>query len=297
MSNVSIDRYLDAVWIERGLSDNTLSAYRADLERVEHWLDQHEDQTLLHCGTESLRRYLAHRFAAGSSSRSVSRALSALRGYYAYHLREGGIATDPTVLIESPVASRPLPKSLSEADVSKLIAAPDVDTDLGLRDRAMLELIYAAGLRVTELVTLSIDKLNLNQGLVHVVGKGDKERLVPIGENAIDWCHRYMRTAREALLKGRHGSDSVFLSQRGTAMSRQSFWYRIKLHARHAGIQPSLSPHTMRHAFATHLINHDADLRVVQMLLGHSSLSTTQIYTHVARARMQTLYDAHHPRA
>ncbi|MEM7292790.1 MAG: site-specific tyrosine recombinase XerD [Pseudomonadota bacterium] len=293
----AIDRYLDAVWIERGLSENTLSAYRSDLSRIEHWLQEHDGVSLLECESESLRRYLAFRFEEGSSSRSVSRALSALRGFYEFHVRENVLSHDPTALIESPTTSRPLPKSLSEEDVTRLINAPDISTELGLRDRAMLELIYAAGLRVSELVALTVEKLNLNQGLVHVIGKGDKERLVPIGENAIHWVQRYINSARETLLKGRHGTDSVFLTRRGAAMTRQSFWYRVKAHARNAGIDTSLSPHTLRHAFATHLINHDADLRVVQLLLGHSSLSTTQIYTHVARQRMQSLYDRHHPRA
>ena len=298
MDSDQIDRYLDAIWVERGLSQNTLAAYRSDLFTLARWLDQEKKISLLNCASVDLRDYLAFRFTEGSSGRSVARLLSALRGYYAYLIRERVIGTNPAVLIESPFAGRPLPKTLTEQDVEKLITAPDTNRLLGLRDRAMLELIYAAGLRVSELTELRLEQLNLRMGVVCVVGKGNRERLVPLGENAVDWVQRYLASARCDLLAGVDKTvDAVFVTRRGAAMTRQSFWYIIKRYARVAGIEKPLSPHTMRHAFATHLINHDADLRAVQMLLGHSSLSTTQIYTHVARQRLQSLYAQHHPRA
>lgn len=293
-----IDRYLDAIWIERALSQNTLAAYRSDLCSTARWLDQENNVSLLTCASVDLRDYLAFRFTDGSSGRSVARLLSALRGFYAYMIRERVIEINPAATIESPSTGRPLPKTLTEQDVEKLITAPDTNRLLGLRDRAMLELIYAAGLRVSELTQLQLEQLNLRQGVVCVVGKGNKERLVPLGENAVDWVQRYLAGARQDLLAGVDKMNhAVFVTRRGAAMTRQSFWYIIKRYARIAGIEKPLSPHTMRHAFATHLINHDADLRAVQMLLGHSSLSTTQIYTHVARQRLQSLYAQHHPRA
>ncbi len=298
MSSNDIDRYLDAVWIERGLSENTLTAYRSDLGAVFAWLDREKHTELLTCSGDDLRDYLAFRFAIGSTRRSMARLLSALRGFYAYSMRERLIQIDPSALIESPAPGRPLPKVLSEEDVEKLLVAVDTQQLLGLRDRAMLELIYAAGLRVSELVNLQLEQLNLRMGVVHVVGKGNKERLVPLGENAVDWVQRYLNSARDDLLAGIDKTiHAVFVTRRGGAMTRQSFWYIIKRYARIAGIEKPLSPHTLRHAFATHLINHDADLRAVQMLLGHSSLSTTQIYTHVAQQRLQSLYAQHHPRA
>jgi integrase/recombinase XerD len=221
--------------------------------------------------------------------------LSCLRGFYQYQLRESRISLDPTLDIDSPKMGRPLPKSLSEQDVEALLNAPDTDEPLELRDKAMLELLYASGLRVTELITLQVGQLSVNQGVVRVMGKGSKERLVPTGEEALDWLQRYMKDGRPALL-GARMSDTMFPSRRGAVMTRQTFWYRIKIYAQRAGIRQSLSPHTLRHAFATHLINHGADLRVVQLLLGHSDLSTTQIYTHVAKERMKDLHAQHHPR-
>ncbi|MEM7206666.1 MAG: site-specific tyrosine recombinase XerD [Pseudomonadota bacterium] len=293
-----IDRYLDSIWLERGLSENTVNAYRRDLAAVSHWLDTHCDTSLMHCQNSDLRDYLAYRFEQRSKNRSVARLLSAIRGFYQYCLRERLVNVDPSALIEFPKTARALPKVLSEADVERLIDAPDVSTTLGLRDRAMLETIYAAGLRVSELVGLKLNQLNLRLGVVQVLGKGNKERLVPIGEEAQDWVQRYINDARETLLKGKDAtSETVFVTQRGAGMTRQSFWYAIKRHAKTAGIEKALSPHTMRHAFATHLLNHNADLRTVQVLLGHSSLSTTQIYTHVAQHRLRSLYAEHHPRA
>ncbi len=284
--------------MERGLSPNTLAAYRSDLDVVSRWFCQEKKISLPNCSSADLRDYLAFRFSEGGNGRSVARLLSTLRGFYAYLVRERLIETDPVALIESPSVGRPLPATLTERDVEKLIAAPDTNQHLGLRDRAMLELVYAAGLRVSELTGLQIEQLNLRLGVVHVIGKGNKERLVPLGENAVDWVQRYLDGAREDLLAGVDKTvDDVFVTRRGAAMTRQSFWYIIKRCARVAGIEKPLSPHTMRHAFATHLINHDADLRAVQILLGHSSLSTTQIYTHVARQRLQSLYARHHPRA
>jgi integrase/recombinase XerD len=239
--------------------------------------------------------HLGWRIGKGYQARSTARLLSCLRGFYRHALRQNLIAQDPTLDIALPKMGRPLPKALSEADVEALLAAPDVEDSLGLRDRCMLEVLYACGLRVSELTGLRLDQLNLRQGVVRVTGKGSKERLVPLGEEALSWIERYLREGRAVLLSGQAG-DIVFPSRRGTEMTRQTFWHRIKLHASQAGIRGTLSPHTMRHAFATHLLNHGADLRVVQMLLGHSDLSTTQIYTHVARQRLRDLHASHHPR-
>jgi integrase/recombinase XerD len=232
---------------------------------------------------------------ASSSPRSVSRYLSSARHFYRLQIAEGLLTIDPTLELNSPRLGRPLPKDLSELDVEALLAAPDISTELGLRDRAMLELLYACGLRVSELVGLTIDESNLRAGFVRVRGKGSKERLVPMGEVARDWLIQYLQEARPSLVRGQM-SDALFPSRVGGFMSRQNFWYAIKAYAKKAGIERTLSPHTLRHAFATHLLNHGADLRVVQMLLGHSDLSTTQIYTHVARARLQVLHQQHHPR-
>ena len=242
-----------------------------------------------------LQDYLAHRFSLGLAASSSARQLSAIKSFYRWLKREGRVAEDPALLISRPKTGRPLPKTLTEADVEALLQAPDLGSPLGLRDRAMLEVLYATGLRVTELVTLTLSQVNVRQGLVRVIGKGDKERLVPLGEEALHWLMRYTREGRPLLL----GNDQelLFPSQRGTCMTRQTFWHRIKQLAQVAGVQKSLSPHTLRHAFATHLLNHGADLRVVQLLLGHSDLSTTQIYTHVAQQRLQDLYQKHHPRS
>ncbi|KJH83469.1 site-specific tyrosine recombinase XerD [Stutzerimonas stutzeri] len=289
-----IDRFLDALWLEKGLSDNTREAYRSDLALFNGWLNA-RGARLMDAGREAILDHLAWRLANNYKARSTARLLSGLRGFYRFLLREGEISVDPTLRVELPQLGRPLPKALSEADVEALLAVPDFSDPLGLRDRAMLEVLYATGLRVTELVSLSLEQVNLRQGVLRTFGKGNKERLVPLGEEAMHWLTRYLRDARDTLLAGK-ASDVVFPSRRGDLMTRQTFWHRIKLHARQAGIAASISPHTLRHAFATHLLNHGADLRTVQMLLGHSDLSTTQIYTHIARARLQELHAQHHPR-
>ena len=289
-----LETYLDAVWVERGLSDNSLSAYRQDLETFDRWLVQRGGGLLSVTGAD-LYSYLADRHQKGFSSRSTARFLSCARGFYRYQLREGRLRENPLALVENPKLPRSLPKSLTEADVERLLSAPDLSEPLGLRDRTMLELLYACGLRVSELVGLTLTEVNLRQGVVRVTGKGSKERLVPLGEEASDWLNRYLKEARPQLLHNAP-SDILFPSNRRRAMTRQTFWHRIKHWAQRAGVEKPLSPHTLRHAFATHLLNHGADLRVVQLLLGHSDLSTTQIYTHVARARLQEQHAKHHPR-
>ncbi len=289
-----IERFIEALWLEKGLSAHTQAAYRSDLALLNGWL-QARDVELQAVGREVLLDHLAWRMNEGYKARSTARLISGMRGFYRFLLREGIIDVDPTLQVDMPQLGRPLPKSLSEADVEALLAAPDLGDPIGLRDRAMLEVLYACGLRVSELVGLTLEQVNLRQGVLRVFGKGSKERLVPMGEEAIGWVERYCREARPALLAGRP-ADVLFPSLRGEQMTRQTFWHRIKHHAQVAGIAKSLSPHTLRHAFATHLLNHGADLRVVQMLLGHSDLSTTQIYTHIARARLQALHAQHHPR-
>ena len=292
--NPVIDLYLDALFMEKGLSQNTLASYRRDLIHFDRWLAA-QSVSLLKVKKTDIGSYLSFRLQKKQSARSTARLLSCLRGFYQYQLRESKISLDPTLDIESPKLPRTLPKSLSEADVEALLAAPDITEPIELRDRAMLELLYASGLRVTELVSIQVGQLSMTQGVVRVMGKGSKERLVPTGEEALLWLQRYMQQGRPLLL-GAKMSDVMFPSKRGTMMTRQTFWHRIKIYAQRAGITRPLSPHTLRHAFATHLINHGADLRVVQLLLGHSDLSTTQIYTHVARERMKELHAAHHPR-
>jgi integrase/recombinase XerD len=289
-----IDQFLDALWLEKGLSDNTRDAYRSDLALFNGWLRE-QGVELISVGREAILDHLAWRVDKAYKPRSTARFLSGVRGFYRYLLREKLILIDPTLQVDMPQLGRPLPKSLSEADVEALLNAPDLSDAIGQRDKAMLEVLYACGLRVTELISLTLEQVNLRQGVLRVMGKGSKERLVPMGEEAIVWIERYMRGARDELLAGRP-SDVLFPSQRGEQMTRQTFWHRIKHQAMVAGISKSLSPHTLRHAFATHLLNHGADLRVVQMLLGHSDLSTTQIYTHVARARLQDMHAKHHPR-
>ncbi|EFW79263.1 site-specific tyrosine recombinase XerD [Pseudomonas savastanoi] len=289
-----IDRFLDALWLEKGLSDNTRDSYRSDLALFNGWL-QERNVDLPSAGREVILDHLAWRVENAYKPRSTARFLSGARGFYRYLLREKLISVDPTLQIDMPQLGKPLPKSLSEADVEALLAAPDLSEPIGERDRAMLEVLYACGLRVTELISLTLEQVNLRQGVLRVMGKGSKERLVPMGEEAIVWVERYLRGARDELLGGKP-SDVLFPSTRGDQMTRQTFWHRIKHQATVAGIGKSLSPHTLRHAFATHLLNHGADLRVVQMLLGHSDLSTTQIYTHLARARLQELHAKHHPR-
>jgi len=289
-----VERFADAVWMENGLSDNTLAAYRCDLYRLAVWL-RHNGQTLVLAQPADLLGFLAAQYREGRALRSSARLLSSLRRFYRFLVREGRRHDDPTAAIQSPKMDRPLPHALSEEDVEALLEAPDTAQPVGLRDRAMLELLYATGLRVSELVGLQPEQISLRQGVVRVLGKGGKERLVPVGEDALEWLQRYLREARDALLRGR-ACARVFVSRKATGISRQAFWYRLRQYAVLSGIRGPLSPHTLRHAFATHLVNHGADLRVVQMLLGHSDLSTTQIYTHVARERLKQLHRAHHPR-
>ena len=290
-----IERFADTIWMERGLSANTLSSYQSDLRHCAHWLQRNGCAGLLRASRPQLLSYLAAAVDQALRPRTSARRLSTLRQFYRWAQREKLCAADPSARIEAPRLGRPLPKSLSEAEVEALLEAPDLDSAEGLRDRAMLEVLYATGLRVSELVGLQPDQLGLGQGLVRVVGKGGKERLVPLGDESVDWLRRFIATGRRELLAGQPCA-ALFPTRRGAGMTRQAFWYRIKKHALAAGIRQPLSPHTLRHAFATHLVNHGADLRVVQMLLGHSSLSTTQIYTHVARERLQSLHATHHPR-
>ncbi|MCK9531372.1 MAG: site-specific tyrosine recombinase XerD [Gammaproteobacteria bacterium] len=289
-----LERFLDALWMERGLSGNTLAAYRRDMEGLARWLAPRGSRLDI-ASREELLRYLQERTAQGARPRSTARLRSTMRRFYRYLVRERVRDDDPSARIDAPRLGRPLPDTLTEAEVEVLLAQPDTGDRLGLRDRAMLELLYATGLRVSELVGLTLSQLSLTQGLVRVMGKGSKERLVPLGEEALAWTERYLAQSRPALVTGQP-SEALFVSLRGDAMTRQTFWHLIRRHARAAGITKKLSPHTLRHAFATHLLNHGADLRVVQLLLGHSSLSTTQIYTHVARERLKSLHARHHPR-
>jgi integrase/recombinase XerD len=289
-----LDSFVDHLWLEDGLARNTLESYRRDLALFADWLWA-EHATLLHQADQAhIQQYLAFRFPT-SKPRSVSRLIASLRRFYRYGLREGQVSVDPTLLIDTPKLPRSLPKSLNEDEVVALLNAPDTSQAIGLRDRAMLETLYACGLRVSELVGLRYTEISLNEGVVRVTGKGSKTRLVPLGEESVDWLLRYVREGRPQILQQRV-SDSLFVTQRGEAMTRQAFWYLIKRYALQAAIHKPLSPHVLRHAFATHLLNHGADLRVVQMLLGHSDISTTQIYTHVARERLKQLHAMHHPR-
>ena len=289
-----INEFLQELWLQHGLSENTRQAYGYDLSQFALWLEQAE-LSLLQVQRTHVLDYLAWRLNAGYKARSTARFISTLRRFYRSLLERRLISEDPSQLVDLPRLGRSLPDSLSEDEVDALLEAPDLDESLGLRDRAMLEVLYATGLRVSELVALRLDEISLRQGVLRVVGKGNKERLVPMGEQAVDWLEDYFAHGRPVLLNGKP-SDVVFPSLRAQQMTRQTFWHRIKQHARTAGIVKPLSPHTLRHAFATHLLNNGADLRVVQMLLGHSDLSTTQIYTHVAQARLQQLHAQHHPR-
>jgi len=286
-----IDTYLDEIWLERGLSENTLMAYRRDLEQLVRDLQG----PVLSAQPADLLSCVAARFESGYHARSSARWLSCIKGFYRHQVHRGRLAVDPSAELELPKLGRSLPGSLSEREVRALLLAPDVEDPLGLRDRAMLELLYASGLRISELVGLTLRSLNRRQGVVRVLGKGSKERLVPVGQEALRWIEQFLATARPVLVH-RQATAALFPSRRGRAMTRQTFWHAIKRYARQAGIDRDVSPHTLRHAFATHLLNHGADLRAVQMMLGHADLSTTQIYTHVAQTRLKALHRAHHPR-
>lgn len=287
-----IREYLDEIWLAKGLSDNTLAAYRRDLLALANYL---APRVLLDARPDDLFAYLGERYEAGYASRSAARSLSCLKGFFKHACSAGLLATDPTADLTQPKLARGLPKTITEQDVERLLAAPDLEKPAGLRDRAMLELLYATGLRISELVNLTSNALNRRQGAVRIVGKGGKERLVPVGITALDWLERYERDALPLLDPG-GSSQALFPSNRRRAMTRQTFWHAIKRYAATAGIATTISPHTLRHAFATHLLNHGADLRAVQMMLGHADLSTTQIYTHVAKARLKSMHAEHHPR-
>jgi integrase/recombinase XerD len=289
-----IDRFLDAIWMERGLSENTLGAYRADLVALNQRLES-KSVTLVQASRADIMDYIAWRVEGGAKPRSTARQLSSFRRFYRYLLREGVVSEDPTVNIAMPKIGRSLPQSLTEQDVEALLAAPKVSEPLGHRDRTMLEVLYATGVRVSELINLKLSQINLNQGVLRIDGKGDRERLIPLGDEAQDWIREFSEGPRSEILLERQ-TEFLFPTRRGDRMTRQAFWHIIKLYAKKAGIVKKLSPHTVRHAFATHLLNNGADLRVVQLLLGHSDVSTTQIYTHVARERMKELHSRHHPR-
>lgn len=297
LSNTSdqhqLDTFIDHLWLEDGLSKNTLASYRTDLTQFATWLAK-QKTPLIEVNQAHIQQYLAVKFPQ-SKPRSISRLVASIRRFYRYCLRENLITDDPTLQIESPKLPRSLPKSLSEQEVEGLLHAPDINQPIGLRDRAMLELLYASGLRVSELVTISVNEVSTQDGVVRVTGKGNKTRLVPMGEEAADWIVRYLKYGRPEMLQQKL-SDALFVTTRAAGMTRQAFWYLIKRYALLAGINKPMSPHVLRHAFATHLLNHGADLRVVQMLLGHSDISTTQIYTHVARERLKQLHSVHHPR-
>jgi integrase/recombinase XerD len=290
-----IKGFTDSLWLEDGLAANTRDSYASDLALFAAWLAG-QGRSLDQASDTLIQGFLAHQIhVRKASARTTARNVSVLRRFYAWRVREGGVKHDPTRLLDSPKLPRSLPKAISERDVEALLAAPDLTTDVGLRDRAMLELMYGSGLRVTELITLRVAQVALDMGVVRVMGKGARERLTPMGQEACDWMTQYVTRARVALLEGRT-SDTLFVTRNAQAMSRQMFWLLIKKYARLAGIAATLSPHGLRHSFATHLLNHGADLRVVQLLLGHADITTTQIYTHVARERLKALHAQHHPR-
>ena len=293
-ADATVSKFLDAVWMERGLSANTLAAYRADLTALARWLAE-RGTPIIKTTRADLLGFIAWRVEAGARPRSTARQLSSFRRFFRYLLRENQIKEDPTAQIAMPKIGRSLPKSLTEEEVESLLNAPVIADPLGHRDRTMLEVLYATGLRVSELVNLKYNQINTNQGVIRIMGKGNRERLIPLGEEAVRWLTDFVRAPRSEILLDRT-TDYLFPTRRGDRMTRQAFWHIIKRYARKAAIDKELSPHTLRHAFATHLLNHGADLRVVQMLLGHSDLSTTQIYTHVARERMKELHGTHHPR-
>jgi len=294
-SDPEIDRFIDSLWSQKGLAELTLRAYQQDLRQFSHWLVK-QDGRLIGADQADIQRYLAERFDAGASARSNARLLSTLKQYYRHLIRIGARRDNPTALISAPRIQRSLPQSLAESDIDKLLAAPDLESAYGMRDRCMLELMYSSGLRVSELVGLQLNQVNTKLGLVRLVGKGNKERVVPVGEEALYWLSVYVKQARPSLQRAKSNSDALFLSSRGSGITRQAFWQNIKKHLLQAGVKTLFSPHSLRHAFATHLLNHGADLRTVQMLLGHSSLSTTQIYTHIAQERLASLHAEHHPR-
>ena len=290
-----IDAFCDALWLEDGLAKATLDSYRSDLGRLAAWLAEHQYEALLDARESTLTGFIAH-LARNTRATSQARYLATLRRFYRWQVGRGRLVADPTLKLANPSLPSRLPKVMSEKQVEALLDAPDLDTPLGLRDRAMLETIYATGLRVSELVNLKLHEVALNDGVLRALGKGSKERLVPLGQLAIDWIQRYLDESRPEILNGQQ-TDDLFVTARGAAMTRQAFWQLIKRYAQLAGIDPAkLSPHVLRHAFATHLLNHGADLRVVQLLLGHADISTTQIYTHVARERLKSLHAVHHPR-
>jgi integrase/recombinase XerD len=290
-----IDNFCDALWLEDGLARATLDSYRSDLGRLALWLANNAHESLLDLGEQTLTAFIAH-LARQTRATSQARYLSTLRRFYRWQIGRGRLVADPTLKLANPSRPSRLPKVMSEKQVEALLAAPDLDTPLGLRDRAMLETLYATGLRVSELVGLRLHEVGLADGVLRALGKGSKERLVPLGQLAIEWIKRYLDEARPIILNGQL-SDDLFVTARGGAMTRQAFWQLVKRYAKLAGIAPEkLSPHVLRHAFATHLLNHGADLRVVQLLLGHADISTTQIYTHVARERLKSLHAVHHPR-
>lgn len=289
-----VDRFLDAIWMERGLSQNTLGAYRADLMTLSRGLAEH-DKCIDKAEKADLLLFIAGRVEGGAKPRSTARQLSSFRRFFRYIMREGLRDVDPTADIEMPRIGRSLPKTLSEEEVDSLLNAPNTDEPLGNRDRAMLELLYATGLRVSELINLKQSQVNFNQGVLRIVGKGDRERLIPLGEESQRWLRNFIDGPRMEILLERQ-TDYLFPTRRGDRMTRQAFWHIIKRYAEKAGVRKKMSPHSLRHAFATHLLNRGADLRVVQLLLGHSDLSTTQIYTHVARERLKDLHSEHHPR-
>ncbi len=291
----AIDHFIDTLWAQKGLAELTLRAYRQDLTQFDRWLGQ-RGQRLDSAAKSVIQQFLSERFDAGSSARSNARMLSSLKQYYQHLVKIGERRDNPTALVQAPKIHRSLPQTLGEQDMIGLLEAPDLESPYGLRDRAMLELMYGSGLRVSELVGLELNQVNTNLGLVRLVGKGSKERVVPVGEESLHWLTRYLRDARPLLQRQSRLDGALFLSSRGSAITRQAFWQNIKKHLRKAGIKTVFSPHSLRHAFATHLLNHGADLRTVQMLLGHSSLSTTQIYTHVAQARLAAIHAKHHPR-
>ena len=294
-AGIAIDLFIDDLWAQKGLAQLTLKAYQQDLKSFANWLHD-RGVKLQNASQANIQGYLSRRFSSGASARSNARLLSTLKQYYRYLVKKGDRIDNPTELIAAPKVHQVLPPTLSEADISKLIDSPDTKSSYGLRDRCMLEVMYSSGLRVSELVSLQVNQINTRLGLVRLTGKGNKERVIPVGEEALFWLTRYLEIGRPQLIRDTVINDALYLSSRGTAITRQAFWQHIKKYSLSAGIKTVYSPHSLRHAFATHLLNHGADLRTVQMLLGHSSLSTTQIYTHIAQARLQNLHATHHPR-